>query len=250
MYSCSTAIKRPIIHNLSFALIGNTCPESPFKPIFPDADKLVQSINMDNPSFIIHTGNIVYAAAPVALRDTDIKSQFDSFTNAFAALEPVRQYVPGDLDLFAGSTSLYQEFTGKSEWYTFRVGQTCFIVLNSTNPAPCEIGSNQRQWLEEQLSHTTEGAAVIILSHHPFFVSKSSEPTIKSADSFHQLFKKYNVFAVISGAGETLSRVEKDSITYINAGTLPLYKRDSYDKFRYYTVEIISDMIILQGKKW
>jgi 3',5'-cyclic AMP phosphodiesterase CpdA len=235
---------------VQFALTGNTCPESPFKPHSADILKLIDSLNRENPTFIIHTGNIVYAGYSPGIRETDVTSQYKENTEIFSRLSRVCIFVPGEFDNFNGSTNDFERYTKRPPFHSFGYGPIKFIVLNSTDPNVGEISSRQISWLKDELSVYGSSHEFVILSYHPFYLPKPVEGVkiIKNAPEIHDLFVKYHVIAVISGTGEKLFRTEKDGISYINAGCVPSFKPCYPGQFRYYTILLKNGNITIQGK--
>ena len=113
------------------------------------------------------------------------------------------------------------------------------------------LGDPGRTPLFRQLPDADK-AAIVILSYRPFFLKKELAgylATVSGAERFHALFAKHRVRAVISAAGEIVSRTDRDGIAYINAGCAPMYRRDVYDRFRYHVIDISNDAVTVTGRK-
>ena len=114
------------------------------------------------------------------------------------------------------------------------------------------ITEGQIAKIADELDRNRDCAAAVILSYRPFFLKKEFAgyvPTVRSAEKFHALFRKYNVRAVISATGDISSRTDLDSIAYINAGCVPVYRHDAYDRFRYHIVTITQNAVTAAGRK-
>jgi 3',5'-cyclic AMP phosphodiesterase CpdA len=231
-------------------LIGNTSPESPFKPHSAEISKLIDALNRENPTFIIHTGNLVYAGYSPGIREADVISQYNENTEAFSRLSRVCIYAPGELDNLMGSTAIFERYTKRPSYHSFGYGTIEFIILNSSDPDAGEISSHQIEWVKDELNKYSRSQEFIILSHHPMFPPKSSEgmQILRNAAEIHSLLIKYHVIAVISGSGDRLSRTEKDGISYINAGCVPAYRPCATGQFRYYSVMLQNGYLTIQGK--
>ena len=72
---------------------------------------------------------------------------------------------------------------------------------------------------------------------------------MRGADRLHALFRQHNVRAVISAAGDAVSRVDLDSIAYINAGCVPMYRRDQGDRYRFHIISITQNAVTSAGRK-
>jgi predicted phosphodiesterase len=247
--SCTPLTPKTIEAPARFAIITNTAPESPYKPFAPELTKLIDAVNRENPSFVIHLGNIIYAGNTQGVRETDIDRQISERGEFFSKLDPVCFYVAGNLDFFKGSFSFFTKETKRPTNHSFHYGPVHFMAINS---AMASISELQKKWIEDELEINKDDAAVIVLSYYPFMLQKNYagyQPTVEDAESFHRIFIRYKVRAVISAAGEFYSRVDRDSIAYINAGAVPIYKKDGYDQFRYYIGEITKDSINVTGRK-
>jgi 3',5'-cyclic AMP phosphodiesterase CpdA len=247
--SCSTVKQAKIETPFSFALIGNTYSESPFKPPHPDTAKLIDALNRENPVFVTHIGNIIYAGFNVGLREIDAHRQFSEGRSALAGLVRERYFVIGELDTFAGSSAAFESFTGYRSYHSFSYGSVLFIALNSTDNEPGIIGDEQWKWLEQTLAGSLH-ESIVILVHHPPFLSKPSDvKKVVEAERLHALISRYPVRAVISGAGEFFSITESGRIQYINAGCVPLFKKEGADQYRYYIITFNDGYLSIAGKK-
>ncbi|MGL4368360.1 MAG: metallophosphoesterase family protein [Spirochaetota bacterium] len=247
----NTHIKNPGV-SLQFAVISNTAPESPYKGYHPDAKKLIDALNRENPTLVIHAGNMIYAGNSPGLRDVDVIRQVNDHKTLFSKLNPICNYAAGDLDHFKGSSSFNEMITGKNAFYSFHYGTVHFLIINSTDPQPGLISSARRKWIAEELEYNKNDDAIIVISHHPFFLQKNiqgSIPCVENPEELHQLFVRYGVTAVLSGAGDYCSRTARDGIDYINAGCIPVFRKDGYDQFRYYTANLSGGKITVTGRK-
>jgi len=247
--SCSTVKQAKIEAPFSFALIGNTYSESPFRPPHPDIAKLIDALNRENPVFVAHTGNFIYAGFNVGLREIDARRQLSEGRASMAGLVRERYFVTGELDTIAGSPTAFESFTGYRSYHTFSYGSVLFIALNSTDSEPGKIGGEQWKWLEQTLAGSLQESIIIFVHHPPFLPKDSDVRKIADAERLHALISRYPVRAVISGAGEYLSTTESGRIQYINAGCVPLFKKEGADQYQYYIITFSDGHLSIAGKK-
>ncbi len=247
--SCAAPARKGVSSPLHFAVVGNTCPESPFKQTHSDTPKLIAALNRDNPSIVIHTGNAVFAGFTSGVREEDVAMQFKNAAESFDALDRARHFVPGELDTFSGSTRLFSAFTEKDPYNTFTYGSLLFIILNTTDPKPGIIGDSQFEWLADTLAESGS-ESIIIVMHHPLYKVKGYDgAVVDNAERIISLIEKYPVRAVISGAGEAYSRREQNNIEYYSLGCVPLYKPCVKDQNRYYMATFFDSRLFVEGKK-
>jgi 3',5'-cyclic AMP phosphodiesterase CpdA len=247
--SCSTAKQAKIEAPFSFALIGNTYPESPFKPPHPNTMKLIDALNRENPVFVAHIGNLIYAGFNIGLREIDVRRQLSEVRSSLAGLVRERYFVTGELDTLAGSSAAFESFTGYQSYHSFSYGSVLFIALNSTDNEPGKIGDEQWKWLEKTLAESLHESIVIFIHHPPFLSKPSDVKRVAEAERLHALISRYPVRAVISGAGEYFSLTESGRIQYINAGCVPLFKKEGTDQYRYYIITFNDGHLSIAGKK-
>jgi hypothetical protein len=231
-----------------FSLIGNTYPESPFWPINPDYSKMITSIVKDNPVFVIHTGNTVYSGSASNLREIDIINQIANHALVFDRIRPMIRYVPGEYDLYEGSSTTFGKRLPSKLNYSFSYGRYLFIVLDSSNGS---VNREQTDWMREEIASYDKGFSIFVCTYYPLFSAKNMRvQTLDKAIDLHQFFITQNVKGVISGWGESMFTLELDSIQYANAGCVPIHKPVRHGFFRYYNVIISKDKLFVQGKSY
>ena len=236
----------------AIAVIAGTAPESPYTPYPEELAKLITALNRENPAIVVHLGNIIYAGNTQGLREEDIEKQIAGRKAFFDRLVPVCEYTAGELDRFRGSLSFFERATGKPAFHSFHYGSVFFLSIDSEENGTGIISEAQAGRIEDELDRNRDCAAAVILSYRPFFLRKDFAgyaATVRGADRFHALFRKYNVRAVISAAGDASSRVDLDSIAYINAGCVPMHRRDAYDRYRYHIISILNNAVTSAGRR-
>lgn len=114
------------------------------------------------------------------------------------------------------------------EYYSFRSGDTHFIVLSTEQPGEeGMITGVQKAWLEKELAGS-EAAWKVVFMHRPLFsMPVGGEPWQKTdPDSegyrnkveLHELFKKYGVRVVFQAHGHYYARHEEDGLQYVITG--------------------------------
>ena len=121
------------------------------------------------PSFMIHTGDITHLSKPAEFDDADkIISQ--------AKLDV--HYVPGEHDIIDEEAKLYRERYGRGSkgdgWYSFDAGGVHFVglvnVKNLKAGGMGSLGDDQIMWLADDLKGRTASTPVVLFAHVPLWV--------------------------------------------------------------------------------
>ncbi len=235
--SCGKNTRTPV-KNLRFAIIGNTCPESPFSGFDRELDLLVGEINRANPVLLFHTGNSVHGGKSwMGIKEMDLERQFGEFISSMKKLGPPLYTVPGSLDSLDGRLDIYRKYTGRNNYYSFNYGAVHFIVLDTKEGSEM-IDSAQMEWLEKDLQKYRDAQAVIVFTHHPLFRAQGKRMILKAGEKLHGIFKFYPVKAVFSGKREGYDRVDNGNIEYHITGTRLLHDKGwSRDRVHYYIID-------------
>lgn len=170
-----------------------------------------------DPSFVIHTGDLV--ESPVS----------NNWSDFFWAIEPFSKstpLVPSLGNHERNDDNYYDAFElppgggdyGK-QWYTFTHRQAKFIVLDS-NADQMGLSNfmKEREWLVEELKSNTKPVTVVIF-HHPIYSSEYPEGVDSGlADSWGTLFEKHGVDLVFNGHVHSYERAVKNGVTYVVTG--------------------------------
>ena len=102
--------------------------------------------------------------------------------------------VIGNHDLYRGSAN-YQEIFGPT-YYSFQIGQTYFIILDTS--ARFRFDAAQRQWLEAELQRSQASKIRFVFSHVPLFDPRGRPEFVKclsekDGKDLLDLFKRYPV---------------------------------------------------------
>jgi hypothetical protein len=198
------APQRETPDTLRFALTGNTYPDSPFRGTNAQMAETAQSLNRDNPVFVVHLGDIVFGGHDwMGIRDGDLIRQFDDYMNASACMRPLRFFVRGEMDLLNNSDALYRNYTRQKPYYSFNYGNIHCVVIDTTGDTKAASAVAQMSWLKADLRRHRDRAATIVFAHHPLVPVPGLEPqesvSALNPGGLHELFKEYGVRAVFSG---------------------------------------------------
>lgn len=145
------------------------------KPANPDvAGTLQAAIDKINalpvrPAFVLHTGDITQLSKP---------EEFDTAAQLLRGLKTDQIfYVPGEHDVLDGTGQMFRERHGKSAmgegWYSFEAKGTHFIglvnVLNMKAGGLGNLGSEQLEWLEDDLKNVSSETPIVVFAHIPLW---------------------------------------------------------------------------------
>ena len=165
--------------------------------------------------FLVHTGDIVESGD--RLKDWD--KYFQSAQKLFA----VTPIFPTLGNHERNSEWYYQAFPGPKgggdfyrRWYSYKVGDVLFIVLDSNVAPGTGIYKTQFEWLKTVLEKSNAKYKIVYF-HHPFFTnSPNREPSLK--EDWKELFEKYHVDAVFNGHLHHYERFLINGVTYVTTG--------------------------------
>src|ERR1700693_5646386 len=124
----------------------------------------------DKPAFMIHTGDISHTAKP---------NEFDDAQQMIGRAKLDVHYAPGEHDILDPKTrDAYLERFGKGAtgggWYAFDQGGVHFVSLNNVvdlkKNGLGSLGSDQLEWLEDDLKGKSASTPIVIFSHIPLWM--------------------------------------------------------------------------------
>jgi 3',5'-cyclic AMP phosphodiesterase CpdA len=145
------------------------------KPANPHAiDTLKEAIDRiksmpQKPSFMLHTGDITHLSKP---------TEFDNAAELIGSAGVHVHYVPGEHDIVdEGTGKAYLERYGKntkgSGWYSFDDHGVHFIglvnVANLKAGGLGSLGSEQLEWLEDDLKPLSASTPIVVFAHIPLW---------------------------------------------------------------------------------
>ena len=122
----------------------------------------------DRPAFMIHTGDISHLSKP---------AQFDTCQQLMGATGLAAYTVPGEHDILEEDGKSYLNRFGKGAkgdgWYSFDAGGVHFIglvnVVNLQGNGLGDLGQEQLEWLEHDVSHLSASTPVVVMAHVPLW---------------------------------------------------------------------------------
>ena len=263
LFACFTSIfpacagegKKKLPENIRFSIFGNTFPETPYTEMGIRIEPTIIKINDDNPLFAVHIGDIVCGGGRWSgIKKNDIEKQYDNFYSISKNLRPILYNVIGEMDFFNQSADTFNFHTKRKDYYSFNYGNIHFIVLNTSDPSPGEIGKAQIEWLKKDLDQDKNREAIFIFTHHPLFFPKreitDQSDVVKDSITLHKLFLKYPVKAVFSGHLPVYYKEEVDNIIYVIAGCGDYDKKYNYSRaHQYYIIDYSYGTINILAKR-
>jgi predicted phosphodiesterase len=204
--------------------------------------RLIKRVLERKPNFIIHLGDMITGPSD---------KEWQEFIRISMAIDVPFFPVVGNHDVgvtLRGEQIYQKQFTlpeGKT-YYTFRVGGSLFVVLDSEKGKGKIVGE-QWSWLEDILSSSNEKFKFVFI-HRPLFLPMDSFKTGRAMDKYpverdrlHQLFMKTGVKTVFAGDDHRYDRTERSKVLYIitGGGGSPIYTfKDSGGYFHYVWVSV------------
>lgn len=232
----------PVTESVKFVIFGNTAPASPFSGFTPLLDPVIREIESEKPAIVVHTGDAIYGGSDSdGINENDIRRQCRIFFFAMKNLHSAYYTIPGEKDLFNGSTGLYSEYAGRKTWYSFNYGSMHFVALDTSGMSSKFIDDKQMEWLRKDLGLFRGSNAIFILLHRPFLTPKKKGVQFPVPEELHNLFKEYKVKAVFSGGEKTYSTSVYDSVKYIQAGCSGFFDdKENRRSNQYYVVTFVN----------
>ncbi len=240
--ACTTgAGKKPTASSLTFALVGNTWPESPFSYSFSLFEQVMEPLNRENPLILFHTGNMVHGGKDwMGIKKGDLERQYRALRRSLSSLHLIFYPLPGEKDLYNGNSDAFREFSGKPLNYAVHYGNVSFIVVDRRAASPKETARNIGE-LKKQLEKCRSSSAIFVITHAPWFSPPSRwsrKKEVKLPPRLHGLLKKYPVRACFAGTPQQFFQYQKDGILYVVAGCGGYRKDERYKKYnQFYIVD-------------
>jgi 3',5'-cyclic AMP phosphodiesterase CpdA len=226
-----TALPQRSSPDVKFIIIGNTSPTSPFAGNAERLPDVLRSINHEDPVLVIHTGNIVQGGYEwMGITKKDVIRQYRNAIEQTKILTSVIHILAGEKDQLNGSLDLFKYYIGKRLYSSFNYGDSHFILLHIIDRDQ-RMSPDQMRWLREDLEHNKNSSAIFIFSHYPVLSFSQNMAQFDEGSKLHELFTRYPVKAVISGASKNFYEHERDNVRYIEAGC---YGFNNNDRYWYY----------------
>lgn len=185
------------------------------KPANPDViatlKAAVDKINAlpEQPDFILHTGDISHLSKP---------SEFDNVDQILKATNKEIFFVPGEHDVLNDDGAMFRERYGKNSkgagWYSFDKNGIHFVglvnVMNLKAGGLGTLGSEQLEWLEDDVKHLKSSTPIVVFAHIPLW-SVYPDWGWGTDDSVQALsyLKRFGSVTVLNGhIHQTMQKVE------------------------------------------
>jgi len=154
--------------------------------------KIAELIAQEHPDLILHSGDIVVDGRKLELW----KPQFFDPIQPFAPEIPLLS-VLGNHERNAIYYYKFYSLNNNEAWWSTDYGPVHIIGLDSNQPG--DPGSDQYNWLVQDLENHKDAKWKIVMFHHPLFNAHPDRPVSPLRWVWHPLFEKYGVDLVISG---------------------------------------------------
>ncbi|CAG8548059.1 5610_t:CDS:1 [Paraglomus occultum] len=191
------------------------------------------------PHYILHAGDAVQEYKNLQQWQTDF---YDPLTASYLGQQAPLIYAHGNHDY---DPDLEYTYTGKALWYSFKMANSWWIVLDSNMD-----DMKQDEWLENELASAESQSAdfrVVIVHIPPFLEYWDPDSWHEKGEKhwgefvrtrFVPLFRKYKVDLVISGHQHNYQRGDRDGITYaIIGGAGGSLDYDRVENYKFYVTE-------------
>ena len=169
------------------------------------------------PEFLLHTGDITHLSKP---------DEFDTVDQILKATNKEIFFVPGEHDVLNDNGASFRERYGKRSkgqgWYSFDSKGVHFIglvnVLDLKAGGLGFLGSEQLEWLENDVRHLKSSVPIVVFAHIPLWTiyPQWGWGTDDSAQAL-SYFKKFGSVTVLNGhIHQTMQKVE-GNITFHTA---------------------------------
>ena len=182
--------------------------------------RITEKVNNLKPDFVVFSGDLVHWVSNTAALDgfKQMCSKFDKDIPLY--------FVPGNHDIESKSESIaafierygHDRFVHKAKSYTL-IGYNSCVIKDATDAEPAEY-----EWIEKSLQKARHNKPIILVAHHPMFVSAPDEAEryenigIELRKKYLALFEKYGVDLVLSGHLHYCAQGEYNGIKFVTAG--------------------------------
>jgi len=209
--------------------------------------RVVQRMYAENPSFVIHCGDLVEKG-----------DSTQDWIDFFKSMRPLGQKVPYYTVLGNHEYNTFNYYSALSlpkgggnyekRWYSFEYGDIFFIMLDSNILTGDPNFAAQTAWLEDQLKNSQNKRYRFLVFHHPFWTTSQEYGPMKEnlaqghelTEFWFDLFIKYNVQAVFNGHIHGYERYFKDGIMFVTSGGSggPLDTKHTAEKLPWSKVDV------------
>ncbi len=193
--------------NYRFVIIGDlTGGEEP--GIF---NRAIDRINDLDPDFVISIGDLIDG---YTLDTTLINRQWQKFQTSLKKLEAPFFYMAGNHDVANPVLmDVWSEKIGRS-YYTFKVGEYLFVVLNTWEPGIYGISKEQTNEIKRAIEKESKETPLFVFTHDPFWLI-SNQPGVRE---LNELLGQRNTTFFCGHEHRYLHKIVKGQEHYMLAG--------------------------------
>src|SRR5215471_745353 len=194
--------------------------KDPNKDVVGTLNQTIARINQlpKRPDLLLHTGDLSHLSRP---------EEFDTLAQSLKTANASEQFfVPGEHDVFSDDGKLYRERYGKNTkgngWYSFDHKGVHFIglvnVMNLKAGGLGVIGTEQLQWLEDDLKGRASSTPIVVFAHVPLWTvyEKWGWGTEDSAQAL-ELLKRFGSVTVLNGHIHQILQKVEGKVTFHTA---------------------------------
>jgi len=181
---------------------------------------VVNKIMLYKPLAVFHTGDLVFNGSK--------KSAWVTFEEIEAPIIKNSRLYPcyGNHELHSKIMSRDFALPNNGKWYSVDIGNCHFVVID--NFSDYTKGSEQYQWIENDLNNCPPGKFRMVIMHLPVYSSGPHNTQNKKIRKYLvPLFEKYKVSFVFSAHNHCYEKAYSHGIYYITTagGGAPFYKK-------------------------
>ncbi len=163
-----------------------------------DRTQVSEAMRHFNPSFVLHSGDMVEAGSMQSLWDTWFTDVDENWVGDNGDTFPI---IPCLGNHERNATNYYEQFTlpGNEQWYYLDWGPTLRIIVLNSEATPTQISTDQANWLRTVLYSTSENKWKIVMFHRNLYYSGGASNATDLITYWLPLFDKYHVDIVLQG---------------------------------------------------
>jgi 3',5'-cyclic AMP phosphodiesterase CpdA len=187
--------------------------------------KILDSVETDSSSFLIHTGDFVYHGT---------EGEFKKVGEMMSGFSLPFYPVPGNHDNFYGELKGYLKYSGAPALhYSFDYGHAHFSFIDTSKGY---MPSDELEWLANDLDATSQPLKIVTLHYPPFDPTGTDHIMGGGNEAFMALMVKKGVKLVLTGHIHSYDDAVRDGVRYIITGGAgaPLYPEPNRPAFHHY----------------
>lgn len=214
--------RTPFFVQISDPQLGFITKSEDFKPEKELMQRITARVNALNPDFIVFSGDMVhYGNSATALEG------FKQMCKEFNSDIPL-YFLPGNHDVEnsapAENVALFVERYGHDRFVHKAKGYTVIGYNSCVIKAATAAEADEYAWIEKALKRARRNKPIILVAHHPMFVSSPDEPEVYEnipiplREKYLALFEQYGVDLVLAGHLHKCAQGAYNGIQFVIAG--------------------------------